>query len=189
MLKDDIIGSAKRSALKRYKRNCSLPAIPQGVTINGQGKCCVSGHRLGIMKMSFNGCGPIAIYNAMLLAGHKTDFNLLTLCVDSNALRMGGIFGTDWNKLDKVFSICHIAAIKAADYNDFTKVLPSVSSGIICYWAAKPGRSVQHYAAVAKTDSGYIVCNRYSNRDKPSKVPNLEKLCTEDRFIAGYFIN
>ena len=80
--------------------------------------------------------------------------------------------------------------MKAADYNDFVNVMNGMKVGIVCYWVAKPRRSLLHFVAVINNGDGtFSVCNRYSNRKKPSVVPSIQKLCSEEQYVTGFFIN
>lgn len=184
---EELLENAPALAKRNYEKNRRLRK-PAGF-INGQRNCAVSRHRLGIAKMSFNGCGAIAVFNALTAAGQNPDFCTVSLGIDCYALRLWGIFGTDPKKLEVYFRKCRIAAITAADYNDFVNVMSSVKVGILCYWVAKPGRSLLHYAAVVNTGNGFDVCNRYSDRRTPSRVRNIGDLCPEASYVCGFFIS
>ena len=158
--------------------------------INGQRECAVSRHRLGLRKAASNGCAAIAVYNAMLYAGYSPDYATISLGIEVYALRMGGLLGTHPEKMENYFKNMRIPAIKAADYSDFKRVLDAVNVGIVCYWVAKPKKSLLHFVAITNNKNGtYSVYNRYSNRKKPSVINSIDKLCTEDRFVNGFFLN
>ncbi|MBP1545068.1 MAG: hypothetical protein J6A37_00535 [Oscillospiraceae bacterium] len=185
--KDELLKIASAKAKRNYEKNIRLRK-PAGL-INGQKSCNVSKHRMGIASVSFNGCAPIAVYNALYAAGHNPDFSLITLGIDSFALRMGGLLGTDPKKLEDCFAKCRIAAVKAKDYTDFVNVMGAVKVGIICYWVAKPKKSLLHFAAVINCGEGYDVCNRFSNRKKPSRVRGIKDFCPKESYVCGFFIN
>lgn len=184
---DELLKTAPSLGKRNYERNRRLTAPSDH--INGQKNCCVSSYRLGLRKMSSNGCGPIAVYNALLYAGHKPDFNAISLGIESYALKFGGIFGTDPDKMEDFFLKCRIAAIKAKDHEDFCKVIGAVKAGIVCYWVTAPRRSFLHFAAVTSNENGFLVFNRYSNRKKPSAVSSIDKFCSKEQFVCGFFIS
>ena len=184
---EELLENAPSLAKRNFEKNQRLRK-PVGL-INGQRNCAVSSYRLGIRKMSANGCGAIAIYNALLSAGHKPDFAAISLGIDCYALNMWGIFGTDPKKAEELFKKCRIPAVKAKDYDDFVKVMGAVSVGILCYWVAKPRRSLLHYIAVVNNGQGYDVCNRYSNRKTPSKVSSIGDFCPKESYVCGFFIS
>lgn len=184
---DELLENAPRSARQNYEKNSRMRK-PAGL-INGQRKCAVSDYRLGLCRMSHNGCGAIAIYNALLSAGHKPDISVIALGIECYALRLGGILGTDCRKAEVLFGKCRIPAVKASDYDDFVKVMGAVRVGILCYWVAKPKRSLLHYAAVVNNGSGFDVCNRFSNRRTPSKVRSIGEFCPKESFVCGFFIS
>ncbi|MCI7768612.1 MAG: hypothetical protein MSJ26_11620 [Oscillospiraceae bacterium] len=183
---DELLEKAPSLAKKNYEKNIHMRKA-FGL-INGQKNCAVSRHKLGIARMSMNGCGAIAIYNALFAAGHNPDFNTISLGIDCYALNTWGIFGTDPNKLEDYFRKCRIAAVKASDYEDFVKVMGAVKVGILCYWVDKPNRSLLHYVTVINNGEGFDVCNRYSNRKTPSKVRSIDKLCPKECFVCGFYI-
>ncbi len=184
---EQLLKSASPSSASRYKANCKKRS-PNNI-INGQRECIVSNHRLGLRKMAKNGCGPIAVYNALFFTGQSPDFNTVALGIDMYALRLGGLLGTDEKKLDECFSKCHIAAVRAKDYDDFCRVLPAVRAGLLCYWIAKPKKSLLHFVTVINHNGKLLVCNRYCNTHKPSPVMSIEKFCSPEQYVSGFFFN
>lgn len=185
---EELLKIAPSLGKRNYEKNIRMRK-PSGL-INGQKSCPVSNHRLGICRMSHNGCGVIAVYNAMCQAGLDPDINVISLGIDTYALRAWGLLGTDPKKIEECMKNCRIAALKAADYNDFVNVMKSVRVGILCYWVGKPRRSLLHFVALINNGDGkYAVCNRYSNRKSVSMVNSIEKLCPEECYVCGFFMN
>lgn len=185
---DELLQSAAGMAKRNYIYNRKL-ADPVGL-INGQGKCSVSDHRLGLRRVKGNGCAAIAVYNALTYCGKNPDFDTICLGLEKYALRMGGILGVHPEKIGIFFEKCRIPAIKAEDHTDFINVMKAMTTGVMCYWVAKPDRSLLHFIAVINNRDGtYSLCNRYSNVGKPYAARSLEKFCTKERFVCGYFIN
>lgn len=184
----ELLENASSGSRKNYERNCRRKQ-PSGL-INGQKNCAVSGYSIGIAKVSHGGCGPIAVYNALQAAGRGESFPLIVLGFERYALRAGGLLGGDPGKMERFFRECKIAAIRSESYDDFVSVMRAVKVGIICYWTAKPGRSLLHFAAVVNMgEKGYAVCNRYSDRKTPSAVKSIEALCPPERFVNGFFMS
>ncbi len=185
---DELLKTAPALGRRNYKKNSSRRR-PEGI-INGQRRCVVSDFRLGLRKVSSNGCGAIAIYNALFSTGQQCDFSTISLGIEKYALRLGGILGTDPKKLENYFKNMKIAAVCASDYEDFVRVMNAVRAGILCYWVAKPGRSLLHYVAIINNRDGtFSVCNRFANRSKPSVIDKIEKLCPKECYKAGFFMN
>ncbi|MBQ5333282.1 MAG: hypothetical protein J6K92_08505 [Oscillospiraceae bacterium] len=184
---EELLEKAPSLARRNYEKNIRMRKA-FGL-VNGQGNCAVSRHRLGIAKMSSNGCGAIAVYNALYAAGHNPDFNTISLGIDCFALRLWGVFGTDPDKMEKYFRKCRIAAVKAADYDDFVMVMSAVKVGILCYWVDKPKRSFLHFVAVINNGEGFDVCNRYSNRKTPSRVRSMGDFCPKECYVCGFYIS
>lgn len=184
---EELLKNAPSLAKRNFEKNRRMRK-PVGL-INGQRSCAVSSYRLGICKMSHNGCGAIAIYNALLSAGHKPDISVISLGIDCYALNTLGIFGTDTKKVEMLFEKCRIPAVKAKNYEDFVNVMGAVRVGILCYWVAKPRRSLLHYVAVVNNGQGYDVCNRFSNRKTPSRVRAIGDFCPKESYVCGFFIS
>ncbi|MCM1525371.1 MAG: hypothetical protein NC120_13045 [Ruminococcus sp.] len=185
---EELLSVSTSTGRKNYRINSRLKK-PAGL-INGQRQCAVSNHRLGIRKMSSNGCGPIAVFNAMYSAGLEPDFNAISLGIEKYALGFMGLTGTAPQKMESFMQKCLIPAVKAQSYEDFVNVMGAVRVGIICYWVAKPKRSLLHYAAVINNRNGtYDICNRYSNRKKPSTVGSIKELCPKESYVCGFFIS
>ncbi|MCM1577417.1 MAG: hypothetical protein NC078_01290 [Ruminococcus sp.] len=183
----ELLGDASGRSRKNYEFNRRRKQ-PERL-INGQGNCIVSQCKFGMGKVSMCGCGAIAVYNALLCTGQRESFPLIVLGLENYALRMGGLLGTDPKKIDKFFSECKIPAMKAENFVDFVNVMSAVKVGIVCYWTAKPYFSLLHFAAVVNNgDGSYAVCNRYTNRKTPAAVKKIESLCTEDRYVCGFFM-
>ena len=185
---EELLEAASGRSRKNYEfnRRCKQP---EGY-INGQGSCAVSQCRIGMGKVSGCGCGAIAVYNALLCTGRRESFPLIVLGLEKYALRLGGLLGVNPEKIEKFFDGCKIPAMKAKDFEDFVNVMAAVKVGIVCYWTAKPYRSMLHFAAVVnKGDGSYVVCNRYSNRKTAMAVKGIDALCSEDRFVCGFFMN
>lgn len=184
---EELLKKASPSAKRRYEKNLRIH-IPSD-SINGQMNCCASKCRLGLFPMSYNGCGAISVYNALFYMGQSPVLADIALGIEIYALRFFGLLGTDPKKIEKMFMECRIAAIKANDYDDFIKVMSAVKAGIVCYWVGKPKRSSLHFAAIINNGGRYFVCNRYSNREKPSEIRSVDKLCSREQYVAGFFMN
>lgn len=183
----EILPYASAASKKHFAFNRRFPR-PEGI-INGQKTCIVSKLRYGLLPVSANGCGPIAVFNALTASGVKADLCEIILGMENSALHFGGIFGTDPKKLDKYMNENRIPSMKAESYADFVSVMNSVRIGILCYWTGKPYMSSSHYVTLIRTEDGrFSVCNRFSNSRSQSVITAIDKLCTEDRFISGHYM-
>ncbi|MGN0666280.1 MAG: hypothetical protein ACI4KF_07110 [Huintestinicola sp.] len=184
----ELLADATAAQKKHYEYNKQL-LKPKSI-INGQKIGPIAEFKFGLAKMGYNGCGPIAVYNALSLSGIKADICDIILALEKQALKLGGILGTDPKKLDKFFSDNRIAALKASDYNDFVNDMNNMHVGILCYWTKKPNRSSMHYITIYRTeDNKFVMCNRFGNRNKQYSADSMEKVCTEEQYICGYFIS
>lgn len=185
---EELLSISTSMGRKNYRIN-SRQKKPVGL-INGQRKCVVSGYRLGLRKMAGNGCAPIAVFNALYCTGIEPDFCAISLGIEKYALSFMGLTGAAPSKMETFMSKCQIPAVKAQGYEDFVNVMGAVRVGILCYWTAKPGRSLLHYAAVINNRNGtYDVCNRYSNRRRPSTVGSIKELCPKESYVCGFFMS
>jgi len=92
----------KKSREKDIKIRSSInvdPSISSGAFINRQSN--LSNLPYGSGNMGYNGCGPIAVYNALLALGkeessHKSDISLISVidCLEKKGATLRGKFGT-----------------------------------------------------------------------------------------------
>ena len=121
--------------------------------------------RYGIKPMSHNGCGIIAVYNALLLLGEKPDFHNAAEYFEKHGKWFFGLLGTKpWKfggYLKKFGFKTKLCSPETAENGVY----------IITVWNKRPG---MHYMAVNKTENGIYVYNGYRRRDTYDHYRNFE---------------
>ncbi len=162
--------------------------IPDGVLLNGQGSCEVSDVRLGLKPMSYNGCGVIALYNAMVLSGRRADLRLIHSAVGRNALTLFGLLGVSPFRYAWAAAKAGIRVHSIRRYHEFALRLKG-HIGIVCCWTGKPFLSTMHFMAVDGRNTDRLdVCNRYNDLKSTSAVKDLTALCSKRQYVMGYIL-
>ena len=166
-------------------RNTELP-LPDDF-INGQGSCAVSRYCFGLFRMAYNGCGAIAVYNALKLCGETVDFREIASKLEKY-LVLFGTFGLSPDGIGKYLSSTGREFRKFTDYNDFAENVKHGRVFIICYWTKEPWRSTSHFIAFERKHDCYVLYNLYNNSTGPVRTKDIFSICTERRYIRGYML-
>ena len=174
----------KRISEDNYKHNGKYSISGY---INGQSVHDCSKMRYGVKTLSYNGCGPIAMYNTLLLHGKRTQLkDIIRYSERNGGLWWDGLFGT---KPESVPLFLLSVGIKTKSYYLTKSVDRDRKPGsifILCY-AHSAG---MHYIAVKSLKNGTLdVYNRYSNNLKLYNVSSVQSLIKADGFklIVGYY--
>ncbi|MBQ5317214.1 MAG: hypothetical protein J6I96_06645 [Oscillospiraceae bacterium] len=158
---------------------------PEGF-INGQGICTVHSFRFGLGTVAANGCGAIAVYNALKLCGYTADFTKIASGLEKSGLVLFGWLGVAPDGIGRYFRKAEISARKLHRYDEFVKSLENGGVYILCYWTRKPWRSTSHFVAIEHRDGNNIVYNLYNNSKTERPVGDIANICNEGQFIRAY---
>ena len=133
--------------------------------IFSQNNKAVADMRFGLKPMWYNGCGIIAVYNALLLLGFQNDLRKIVYYFERRGKMLWGLFGTKpwaiWRYIKKQGFKIRLCSYKKADNGVY----------IITVWNKRPG---MHYMALKKTDSGLQVYNGYRRKDTYDTYPDFQ---------------
>ncbi|MBQ9519402.1 MAG: hypothetical protein IJR59_05875 [Firmicutes bacterium] len=138
-----------------------------GVTgfIFSQRSTAVAQMRYGKKQMWYNGCGIIAVYNALLLLGERPDFRNVTEYYEKHGKWFWGLLGTKpWRLTGFIKKSGFKAKLTRPKYADNGVYLITV-------WNKRPG---MHFMALNKTDNGIQVYNGYHRRDTYDLYPDFD---------------
>ncbi|MBQ8942640.1 MAG: hypothetical protein IJ062_12465 [Firmicutes bacterium] len=121
--------------------------------------------RFGLKPMWYNGCGIIAVYNALLLLGFQEDFRKITEYFERRGKMLWGLFGT------KPWSI--IRYFKKSGFKIKLCRPKNAENGVyvITVWNKRPG---MHYMALKKAPDGIQVYNGYRRHDTYDFYPDFD---------------
>ncbi len=157
--------------------------------INGQRCCAYAARRFGWMRFGTNGCGVLAIYNALGLLGMEP-------CVDEilqhfrHRPRLFGIFPCG---LRRYFKKQQIPYRTAKNVQALEALLKNGGVAVVTYWnRALWGRIPwifrgAHTVAVC-CDGRFTVYNRFSNQDRSYVFDDLAELLKNRVFMKGFFL-
>ena len=134
--------------------------------------------RYGKKPMWYNGCGIIAVYNALLLLGERPDFRVVTEYYEKHGKWFWGLLGTKPWKLGSY--------VKKQGYKLKLTSPKKADNGIylITVWNKRPG---MHFMALNKTDNGLQVYNGYRRHDTYDLYDGFESFF-EDTGIKCLFL-
>ena len=173
--------------IKELNRKVNIITEKYGELINGQGLGYVSKMRYGLFPMSYNGCEMIAIYNLMLLEGHK-GHTLTDICYkmyDTSCV-FCGLLGSNVYVLDRYFLRLGMPVDKIFDRDGFFRRLSNSRYGIISFWNTNSPFDGVHTVCIERTEDGYRIYNRSNKRDTPAEYKAIDEVVSKHRFMVGY---
>ena len=169
------------SSTKPTENWATNSSVPVPTFINGQGLPPIADIPVGSGNMSKNGCGILAIYNALLALGVSSNlYDIINYFVKKgflvNGLVAGGLFGIDPEAIPGYFEDLGYRVTTAgySDSSSFQKTIDANTVSIMLYWNDKNDLTKgMHYVAIQPTADGIRVYNRYSNSAEAYDFDNL----------------
>ena len=125
----------------------------------------VANMRFGLKPIWYNGCGIIAVYNALLLLGFQFDLRNIADYFERRGKMLWGLFGTKPWSIGGFFKKngfkIRLCRWKKADNGVY----------VIAVWNKRPG---MHYMAVKKDDDGIRVYNGYHSSTTYDKYDSFK---------------
>lgn len=168
-------GIAERNLCHNRKYNIMLMG---GSFINGQKLGAVAEMRYGLCPMSVNGCGVIAVYNALAYIGKNQPLCEVAHYMERYKL-LFGIFGCNPYRLGKALSHYGAAFERFGD-TDNSKAF------IVSCWNGKPFRSSAHTVFCVRENNGITIYNRYNSCPTTQRCSSLSELTEGRKPIAVY---
>lgn len=166
---------------RRYEHNRLLGDIPEGGGyINGQALGTVSRLKFGLCRLGYNGCGCIAVYNALVFLGRRIPLHQIVRSMERYRLFFG-MFGFNPYRIGRILTQFGIS---------FTRSDPPENSDafIISYRTRKGIFSPVHTVFCVREDDGVTVFNRYNGSPEASRCGSVDELCSGRKPLAVYII-
>ncbi len=157
--------------------------------INGQKLCEYARMRFGWLRIAQNGCGAIAIYNAMGLTGRVLAFSDVTARLDR--WYKPRLFGVWPREIARCFTSIGVACTRADSLEELRDLLAAGGVAVLTKWNARWPRLHKGAHTVAVSFDGkqtYTVYNRYSNRACAYSCESLEEIIGKGVFMRGYIV-
>ena len=158
--------------------------------INGQAIFPYSNNRMGWGTYANNGCGVIAVYNAMQLLGHPEALGLVEAEIsNSGGLLAVGLLGVGPWAIKSYFTS---QSISCTSYSTYQALSQNVQEGsIIVFLVLNDATTLlggAHYMAALYTDGKYIVYNMYNNFADTKSVDSLYQPYPGSGFVCGFIV-
>ena len=134
-----------------------------------------------------NGCGPVAVHNAMKLIGMTVNFcDVIRDFEELKLSRIRGLFGTKPFYLGRYFRKHNIPYEKYNSPAEFKSDLIDHKAGIICTWNKRMKGMHFYCIFYDKSDEKYYTANCYSNCSgfREIKLSDI----SDRRFVVGYLL-
>ena len=159
-----------------------------GKTINGQGKLPYSNKRIGLGSYGANGCGLIAIYNAMTLIGKNVTLQDVTDDL-RNYMLWFGLGGLKPSGLNFYFTFHNI---KYKQISSISSLSSSVEEGSVFVFVVMNNKKDIfegfHTMAGQYINGEYRIYNRYNNRTSYAPYASLKDGFREEVWIYGILL-
>ena len=168
---------------KNFKSN-NLVKIPEGY-LNGQSCGDLAPMKYGSTTVDNAGCGPLAVYNAMLYLGKPTTLPEVLRELEIYAAPIGARFGTS-AILMMIYFFRH--KIKFRIVRRIKKIDQS-NACVLLYWTKRPVFSGSHFVFFKKDEDGrLLVYNRYSNDRDVHVYDSVGDFVPQKRICYGFAI-
>lgn len=145
--------------------------------INGQGLEKTSEMHYGLCRMGYNGCGIIAVYNALTYIEKKQPLSDIAYHMERYRM-LFGILGCNPYRLGKALSHYGAAFERFGDSEAF----------IVSYWTGIRFFSSIHTVFCVKTSDGINVYNKFNNCPTVKYNSSLRELTNNKKPIVVYNI-
>lgn len=158
------------------------------VPINGQALCEYARTRFGWLRIAENGCGAIAVYNAMGLLGRAIAF--LDVRARLHRWYRPRFFGVSPRELKRCFMKLGVTCARTDSLEELHNLLQAGGVAVLTKWNARWPRLYKgaHTVTITFDGEAYAVYNRYSNRDRVYFCVSLEEIIGEGSLIRAYIV-
>lgn len=147
--------------------------------------------RFGKSRADASGCGPISVYNALLLTGRQCGFSevIRQMERERGAVR-GGVWGANPAAIARVLPLFGIKPRHFRDPAQLANAMENGDTAILMTWNDKDDlRRGAHFFAVQKTAGGYQAYNRFSGQKTPFVRADFSEILANARYLSGYVIS
>ena len=168
-----------------YSNIASTPQDQISGVINGQALLPYADYLIGFGSYGFSGCQYIAVYNAMQLIGKPQSLADVTNEVFSYGAVANGLCGAGPWAAISYFSAHDVDYIGSSSADALVAYISEGSVIVFTVWCS----AGWHAMTALYTQGGYLVFNRYNDRNEIRKYSSLEEAYTEGMWLYGILIN
>lgn len=147
--------------------------------------------RFGKSRADAVGCGPIAVYNALLLTGRPCAFSDVLRQMEQKRGAVGsGKWGANPAAIARVLPLYGAQPRHCAQLKALAAAMENGDAAIVMIWNDKNDlRRGAHFFAVQKTAAGYAAYNRFSGQKTPFTRALFSEILADGRYLSGYVLS
>ena len=147
--------------------------------------------RFGKSHADAAGCGPIAVYNALLLTGRPCAFSdVVRQMEDERGAVWNGKWGANPAAVARVLPLYGARPRHCARPEVLAGAMENDDAAIVMIWNDKDDlRCGAHFFAVQKTAAGYAAYNRFSGQKAPFTRAQFSEILANGRYLSGYILS
>lgn len=161
----------KKKAVKNREINSSKELV---FPLNGQGMGILKDMRIGSHSFAHSGCGAIATFNALCMAGLKPDMAEIVDFYEHKGLIFNAGLGVNPAAVKKYLSLNGLTWKAYKGKQNWDACLKDNQAAIMLYWWVSPKGLGAHYVSVEKCPKGVRVYNAYGNRDVAYEFEDIQ---------------
>lgn len=171
------------------KENIEAGNVGEGIYINGQGREAYADYRFGLGNYSNNGCGAIAVYNALISMGdYESPSNITSNMERRNGLMLGGVMGGNPAAIRDIIEQkgYEVTPLYFPTMTELQDAVKSGDTGILLF----VHENGAHYVTIDyDTDSPKHFCtyNFYNDDEKMRKKYTLQFLYKSGNFPVAFY--
>ena len=158
--------------------------------IQGQAEFEFSQAAFGLGSYAHNGCGAIAIYNALQLLGYDVSLGMIHDQIkNKNGFCMGGLFGMNALVIDDILTERGVAC---TGYLSSATLMQNVQEGtVVIIYAMNDVATVfrgLHYVTAQYNDGQFMLYNVYSNSTQPEPANSICQPYENSCYLYGFVV-
>ena len=179
-----VFGNRKSvEAGENYEYNEALGSVTGYV--NGQKREPYASFKYGTGYMKENGCGVIAVHNALVAVGKGKELRDVALYFEDNGAILGGVFGTDPTAAVAYFESNGCAVETIYDAQEFDDVASSSVVSVLTFWNTDSIFDGAHTVALVKNANGSInVYNYYGSSGVAERFGSISAMLEDMGHVA-----
>lgn len=154
--------SIKKKAIKNREINVTRSLK---FPLNGQGMGELKDMRIGSCDFAHSGCGAIATFNALSMAGCEPQMEDIVDFYEKKGLVLNAKFGINPAGVKKYLAGRELNWKFYSKKTDWDACLGQNQVAILLYWWVSTKGCGAHYVSLERTEEGIRVYNVYGNRD------------------------
>jgi len=160
----------KRAAANREINKAKNLKFP----LNGQATGELKDMRIGRHTFAHSGCGAIATFNAMAMAGLQPDITEIVDFYEHKGLIMNAALGINPMAVKKYLTGAGLTWKSYRGKQDWSALLEPGKIAIMLYWWVSKNGCGAHYVSMEPCEKGVRVYNFYGNRDVPYEFEDVQ---------------